>query len=306
MEAYSIALAQLRIREIGKDRSVPGTLSAAIGGYYTHNSFLVLSPSTRQARRAVLERLRKAHGDKPLALIERRHIAAILGKLKPYTAHNWLRALRGLMRFAVEIGLRRDDPTTGIERAKATAGTIHTWSENEIAQYEQHWPVGSKPRLAMALLLYTAQRRSDVIQMGPQYIRNGMIYVRPQKTKRHGTELVIPLHPELARIIAATKCGNLAFLTTEAGAAYTNGTGLGNRFRRWCDEAGLPQCSAHGLRKAACRRLAEAGCTAHEIMAISGHKTLAEAQRYTAAADQARLAHQAVGKIIVPEPKDGA
>ena len=153
----------------------------------------------------------------------------------------------------------------------------------------------------MALLLYTAQRRSDVIQMGPQHIRNRMIYVRPQKTKRHGTELVIPMHPELARIIAATKCGNLAFLTTEAGAAYTNGTGLGNRFRQWCDEAGLPQCSAHGLRKAACRRLAEAGCTAHEIMAISGHKTLAEAQRYTAAADQARLAHQAVGKIIVPE-----
>jgi integrase len=69
-------------------------------------------------------------------------------------------------------------------------------------------------------------------------------------------------------------------------------------FRRWCDEAKLPAaCSVHGLRKAACRRLAEAGCSASEIAAISGHSTLSEVGRYTKAADQARLARNAMGRI---------
>src|SRR5207247_11179099 len=61
-----------------------------------------------------------------------------------------------------------------------------------------------------------------------------------------------------------------------------------------CNEAGLPHCSAHGLRKAAARVLAEAGCTAHEIGAITGHSSLAELVRYTKAADQRRLAEAAM------------
>ncbi len=61
--------------------------------------------------------------------------------------------------------------------------------------------------------------------------------------------------------------------------------------------AKLPvRCKAHGLRKAAARRLAEAGCTAKQIQAITGHKTLAEVERYTRKADQVRLARKAMKK----------
>jgi len=184
------------------------------------------------------------------------------------------------MQFAVATGQISSDPTAAFEPAKAKAGRIHTWTEAEIEQFEAHHPVGSRARLAMALLLYTGQRRSDVVRMGPQHIRKSVLSVTQQKT---GTELAIPVHPRLAEIIAATECGHLAFLVTAAGAPFS--------------QAGLPQCSAHGLRKAACRRLAEIGCSAPEIASISGHKTLKEVQRYIEEADQARLAQAAMRRM---------
>jgi integrase len=83
---------------------------------------------------------------------------------------------------------------------------------------------------------------------------------------------------------------------TRTGGPYRPGD-FSQTFGTWCDAAKLPkECTPHGLRKAACRRLAEAGCTAHEIMAISGHKTLSEVERYTKAVDQARMARNAMAR----------
>lgn len=116
----------------------------------------------------------------------------------------------------------------------------------------------------------------------------------------------IPIHPELARVIAATPSGNLTFLVTKAHRANQSkpfsGAGFGNWFREMCDDAGLPHCSAHGLRKAVARRLAEAGCSEHVIAAITGHKSLQEVRRYTATASQALMAQQAVRAM--PSSKD--
>lgn len=295
IDAYNAARASLHAHAIGADRSAPGSVSGAIGAYYTYNGFLGLAAGTQRARRGILEQFRREHGDKPLRLMTRGHLTKILGDKKPFAARNWLMALRGLMQFAVEAGIRADDPTAGIDPARAKQGNIHTWTEAEIAQFEACHPLGSRARLAMALLLYTAQRRSDVIRMGPQHVRDGVLTLRQQKT---GTPLAIPVHPELARVIAASPCGNLAFLVSgedaPAPGAPLSNSGVGNAFRRWCDEAGLPAtCSSHGLRKAACRRLAEAGCSAPQIAAISGHKSLREVQLYIAEADQARLARAA-------------
>ena len=128
--------------------------------------------------------------------------------------------------------------------------------------------------------------------MGRQHIRDGAIHLRQQKTS---VELAIPLHPSLDAIITNTLSGNLTFLTTQFGRPFTS-NGFGNWFRKQCDAAGLPHCSAHGLRKAAARRLAEAGCTPHEIAAITGHASLKEVSRYTKAVDQKRLATAAMEK----------
>ena len=138
--------------------------------------------------------------------------------------------------------------------------------ESQISQFEAHYPIGSKARLAFALLLYTAQRRSDVVRMGRKHVRGDVVDVRQQKT---GKLMPIPLHAELARIIAATLTAiTPTFLMTAYGKPFT-AAGFGGWFRERCDEAGLPkECTGHGLRKAACRRLAEAGCS-NVIAAIS-------------------------------------
>jgi integrase len=145
----------------------------------------------------------------------------------------------------------------------------------------------------MALMLFTGQRRGDIVHMGRQHVRNGAIEVRQHKT---GTVLTIPVHADLQKIIEAMPAHHLTFLTTSQ-KPFKSAASLGNWFGRCCREAGLAKgTAAHGFRKAACRRLAEAGCSVSEIMAISGHKSLSEVQRYCADADQARLARAAQAK----------
>ncbi len=205
----------------------------------------------------------------------------------PAAARNFLNTIRSLLQFAVDVGTRPDNPAIGVRRVKIKTDGYRTWTEDDIAAFEARHPVGTRARLALGLLLYTGQRRSDIVQMGRQHIRDGVLYLRQQKT---GASLAIPVHPGLQAVLDATPSEHLTFLTTRGGSPFTP-AGFTNWFREVCNEAGLPSgTSAHGLRKAACRRLAEAGCSASVIAAISGHRSLNEVQRYTAAADQLRMA----------------
>ena len=141
----------------------------------------------------------------------------------------------------------------------------------------------------------TAARRGDVVKLGPQHVHDGTITFEQSKTKG-GEEayVVIPLHPDFCAALKAMPPSNVVrltpattFLTTSFGQPFKTAASLGNWFRDRRKEAGLPNgISAHGLRKAAARRLAEIGCTAHQIAAVTGHATLAEVQRYTKAADR--------------------
>jgi integrase len=297
MEAYRAALAGEAPRvEIGAKRTRPGTINAAVISYFSSSAFRSLAPSTQRTYRNILEAFRVEHGDKRIALLERTHIDKMVAakSATPAAANNLLKMLRGLVQFAVAEGMRRDDPTLGLKGIKVRSDGFHTWSESEIAAFEAKHPIGTRARLALALLLHTAQRRGDVVRMGRQHIRAGVLKMRQQKT---GTVVEIPMHRELQAIIEATAADNLTFLVTEFGKPFSP-AGFGNLFREWCREAGLPEaCSAHGVRKAASRRLAQAGCTAHEIMAITGHKTLKEVTRYTSAVDRKRLAESAMQKI---------
>ena len=210
--------------------------------------------------------------------------------MKPAASRNWLKALRALLDFAVAEEFRPDNPAVGIKFRKYKAKSHHAWTAEEIAQFEAHWAIGTKPRLALALLLHTAQRRGDVVLMGPQHIRSGSIYVKQQKT---GAELQIPISAELRVILENAPVQALSFLRTERGTPYKPGE-FSEWFRRQCDAAGLPKrCVPHGLRHAAATRLAEAGASPHQIAAITGHKSLTEVSRYTKTADQIRMAKEA-------------
>jgi integrase len=295
MAAYQQALDQAQV-PIGAKRTKAGSVSAAIVGYYDSTMFFgSLAPSTQAIRRQILERFRADHGDKPIALLPQRFIVLMLGKLKPSVAIGWLSAIRHLMQYAVSANLCEIDPTQGIRLKTPKSDGIYTWSEQDIAAYEAGHGVGTKARLALALGLYTAQRRNDVLRMGRQHIHDGILSVKQQKT---GAALRIPVHPDLRAIIDATPGGHLTFLTTRTGKPYA-GDNFSEQFRAWCKAARLPEkCSFHGLRKAACRRLAEAGCSVNEIAAISGHATLREVQRYTKAVDQERMARNAMARQV--------
>ena len=301
MAAYEAAMAgegaPARL-ELGASRTAVGTVNHAIVGYYNCAAFAVLAPLTRQMRRAVLERFRAEHGEKRIAMLRREHVARIVLKLKPYAQRNLLKTLRGLMAFALADSLIEEDPTLGVKpvRVGKSAG-FYSWTEDDIAAFERRHPVGTTARLAFALMLYLGLRRSDAVRIGPQHVRSGMVCFTPQKTARStGFVLNCPLHPELAAIVKATPSRHLTFLTTEAGEPFT-APGFGNWMRERCDEAGLAQCSSHGLRKGCARRLAEAGASVNEIAAVTGHADLREVAVYTRAADNRRMAGQAMMRL---------
>src|SRR5262249_19809119 len=155
----------------------------------------------------------------------------LLDAMPANVARNWLVSSRHFVRWAESRKLINTDPTWGIRLKVPKSGGHHTWSEQEITAFKAHHPVGSKPRLALALGLYTGQRRGDVIKIGRQHIRDGVLTVRQQKT---GTFLVLPVRSELAEIIAGTPSGNLTLLTTKTGKPYA-ANDFSIQFRKWCD-----------------------------------------------------------------------
>jgi len=302
MAAYTEALAGQPM-QLGRSRiAKAGSIQALAISYFQSADFGAMQPRTQRVYRNMIERFCEQQdkdgnpfGGKPAATLRREHIVRLMAPKvdKPEAANMLRRVLRAMMKCAIDIGMRADDPTRDVKALQSKSDGFHSWTEAEIEQFEARHPVGTRPRLAFVLLLYTGQRRSDVVRMGRQHIRDGFISVRQQKT---GAELAIPLHPELLATLSETPKDNLTFLTTQFGHPFTS-NGFGNWFREQCDAAGLPGCSAHGLRKAAARRLAEAGCTAHEIAAITGHASLKQVVHYTKAVDQRRLASAAMEKV---------
>ena len=289
MAAYDAALAE-RPLEIGASRTKSGTIRALAVAYYNSGEFRNLRPASQTTYRQVNDRFCREHGGKGVATLEPKHVKQLMNERSPGSANHFRRALRAMMRHAVAIGLRDDDPTRDVKSIALKGDGYHSWTEQEIKQFQDRHPIGTKARLAFALLLYTGQRRADVARMGRQHIREGMIEIRQQKT---GNEVTVPIHSELRPIIETAT--GMTFVVTPSGKPY-EAASFGKLIRTWCNEAGLLHCSAHGLRKAAARRLAEAGCTAHEIAAITGHATLKEVERYTSAADRKRLARAAMQK----------
>lgn len=295
MEAYHGAIATAARKALPGPRQPPaGTFDALAMAYYQSDAFRGLRESTQRTYRRLVEEIRKNHGDKPVRMLDAEGIRVLLAeKDRPTAANHRLRLLRALMTLAVERGLIRQDPTLGVKRRRHRTDGYATWSEAEIEAYKARWPSGTKQRLAFFLLLYTGQRRSDMVRMGRQHLVPGGIEVRQQKT---GTRLVIPIHPTLASELETVPEDRLTFLITDAGRSWSP-RGFYNSFRGWCDLAGIPRGrSPHGLRKAMGRRLAEAGCSEHQIMSILG-VSARTAAIYTRAARQDVLAVSAMARI---------
>jgi integrase/recombinase XerD len=277
----------------------PESFAAVCLAYYASPKFKRLDASTQSWQRRYLDQISSEAGEKPIKQLEARHIRRLRDARaeKPSAANHMLKALRALFRWAEEEEIVDGNPAARVTRLETVEKGHHSWETHEVQQFENCHPIGSKARLAMALLLYTAARREDVVRFGRQNIRSGRLrYTQAKNEHRKPIAVDIPVHPTLSKVIEATSNGNLTFLTTEYGKPFSS-NGFGNKFRQWCDEAGLPQCSAHGLRKAAAARLVEAGCSPHEVMAITGHQSLEEVERYTRAANRPAMADSAFKKL---------
>lgn len=293
-EAYEAAQAQSP-KKLGEEKTIPGSFSALIAEYYGATSYQRLAPITKRTYRNVLERFRQGFGDKPVSSFTPERLDDVLDALasKPGAQVTLRKVLRLILKLAVRRRLIKVNPMEGLRMPRKAVQGFRAWEPEDIAAYEARWPTGTRERLALALLLYTGQRRQDVVGMGRQHIKNGRIRVIQQKT---GAALWIKIHSRLQAELEAVPRDQLTFLQTQYGEPFTP-PGFTNWFSGKAQTAGLPARSApHGLRKAAAVMLAEAGCTASQIMAITGHANLSEVTVYTAAADQQRLGDEAMDK----------
>ncbi|MBB4185863.1 integrase [Sinorhizobium terangae] len=242
-------------------------------------------------------------GDLPYADMRKRHVLEIRDALreKPGARNDVKRAISAMFSWAVESDLAALNPAAKIKLLYSGDG-FHTWTVEEVRQFEATHPAGSKARLMLHLALYTGLRLDSLAILGRQHIRNGILSIRPEKTRKSsGVTVEIPVLPDLQKTIDASPTGELTFLVTEFKKPFTT-NGLGNKMRDWCDQAGLFHCTTHGLRKAGATIAAENGATDEELMAIFGWTTKNQTTTYTKKARRKKMAAGAMHKLV-PEQK---
>jgi integrase len=278
------------------------TLAWAIDRYRQSSSWAALSVATRRQTENIYRAVIKTAGHNALRDItpdtlkkgrEKR-------KEKPHAANNFLKSMRRLFKWAADPdggNLLAANPALGVKLLKGTnPDGWHTWTEEEITRFEERWPIGTRERLALDLLLYTGFDRGDVVRLGRQHVKNGQVEFRMAKARGVGM-VYPPMLPVLAATIAATKVGDLTYLVSEDGTPYTKES-FGNWFRDACVAAKVPG-RAHGLRKAAATRCAENGATVPQLMAMFGWSTEKMAVLYTKKANRRKLAATA-GALLLP------
>jgi integrase len=312
LAAYQSVLEQGPSLKIGSSRSKPGTIAWLVAEYLGSVDFAKRPASVQQKHRPHLERLRVEHGDRTVAgldaeRIERLQMKFITAKGGHAAANQWLDCIRDMFAFALRKKVIQASPAAQVKKLERPGEGHRTWTVAEVKEFRAFYPIGTKARLALELMVRLALRRSDVIRIGPHMIRNGVLhYTQHKNAKNAPITLAVPIPDDLMAIIDATRRAAKVvrpdrFLISKLGVPYQDDS---EWFRPMCDAAGLPKdCTAHGLRKRCCADLANRGATAHEIMSISGHRTLKEVDRYTRAANQEALAVEAMRKQALGNEK---
>jgi integrase/recombinase XerD len=284
-------------------RGGSGSVKDAIEQYLNSATFHDYSRSTQDLRRPILKGfLKPGVGNLPLARMDRRYIERWLETASTKGAkRTWFLAIKPFLTWAVEsVHLIEADPSIGIKiKSKASEGHA-TWTDEQVEQFRAHHALGSKARLALELLINVASRRGDGISLGRQHVKGGWLVYTQEKNRKHKpVQVQVPIAEPLAAAIAAcpSPATSLTFLTNEWDRPFTK-KGFNAWFRKQVAAAGLPDtCVPHGLRKAGCRIMADAGSTPHQIMGVSGHRTLKEIERYTEAYDRKQAAAEAIAKV---------
>ena len=264
--------------------------------YRDSSDWTSLSAATRRQRENIFHRINTDSPGLQYAQVDRALIIQTRDSMKetPSQANNFLDAMRGLFKWALDAGLVVSYPLTGIKNLKRPkTGGFRQWTEEDIEAFRRRWPIGTRERLALEIFLNTGLRRGDAARLGRQHVRNGRLRILTEKTK---TQIDIPAPQALLSVIEASKTGDLVFIGNAINGAPIRKEALGNWFRRAAVAAGVDG-NCHGLRKAAATRLAEAGATIHELNAVFGWTGSAMASLYTEKASRQLLADRAAEKL---------
>lgn len=227
---------------------------------------------------------------------------------KPGTQANLRSVLRTLFSIAIRKGWRIDNPfATATVSKPARPGGFVAWTGEQVDQYLSHHPRDSVASLTVRLALATGAARVDLCRLGPSNLVGDCIAYKRSKTSRQprAPEIVIPIAPDLLEELRA--CTTEVFLIgPNTGRAFSPQV-LSLAVRKWIRAAGLPdELGLHGLRKRVAVTLAEAGCSPHEIAAITGHRSLAELTHYSEAFNRRALARTAMEKVSAGRSREDA
>ncbi len=306
IESYRAALGKTGGRETKIDKSFRWLCDR----YFKSGDFEALEENTRRRKRAVLGEIcdilganGQRLGQAPFASLKRAHVRKIrdLKADTPEAANHRLKQISALYAWAMKNDVATTNPAEKVEKLGGGSEGFYTWTEDDVAKFEACWPIGSKPRLAMSIMLLLGVRRSDAIVIGKSHeSRDGLFVSFVQfkgRKKSGGKMLTVPILPDLRAILDASDLGGETWLATEYGQPFSN-AGFGNAFKDWCMKAKLPKCTAHGLRKAGAVRAAEAGASEHELMAMFGWEDADMARVYTRKAAQKKLAQSGAAKLL--------
>jgi len=312
LRAYQSAIARLE-KPTAPGRPEPhrwprGSFGELAHRYFAAPEFTGLDPISQRTRRQVIEAcLIEPHtdtdpdpmGNCPVAHLTPKKIKRLrdLKGKKHGAANNRRKYLSAMFGWAIEADHMAANPVRDVKAKKYASSGFYTWTVEDVRRYEARHPVGTKAMLALALLLYTGARKGDVVRFGAEMVRSDVLKFVPRKTRhKRKTPSEKPLLPVLRSIIERSPCGTGTFLETSFGKPFT-ANGFGNWFRERCDEAGLTQCTAHGLRKAGATIAVENNATTHQLMAIYDWTTSRQAETYTKAASQKKITSGAMHLI---------
>jgi integrase len=271
-----------------------GSLEWLVNQWKASSDWHLTKPATKKQRENILDRVTASAGQTPAGDITAEDILA--GRERrmttPAAANNFLKTMRALFKWACGAGHLKSNPAASVKLLPHKGEGFTPWTEADLEAYRNRWPLGTRQRLAMELMLWTGLRRGDAVRLGRQHIRAGVATLRAEKT---GVELSLSILPALQEAIDAGPIGDLAFISGTHGEPLTKES-FGNYFRDWCNAAGV-KASAHGLRKLSATMAANAGATEKELQALYGWKTTSQSQVYTRRANNAALAKSAGEKL---------
>jgi integrase len=301
MKAYFDALAALDGAKPLPKLPREKTFNWLVDQYFRSPEFGRYDDLTKADKRSVLNRYCEAAGDLPFAALRKEDVERSRDKRSttPGAADKLVKYLRVMFKWAIDKKHAQQNPAVGVTKINTESEGWHTWTPAEVDSYRKFYEIGTKARLALELMMNVGARVSDAARIGRQHEANDgwlKFVAWKNRNKKSRKTIECPITRDLAAAIAATQTGDMTYLVNDIGRAFTI-NGLGNKMRDWCDAAGLPQCSSHGLRKAAAVIMAENGATAPELCALFGWSKLETAEIYIREAQKRKMVSNAFARL---------